>query len=447
MKLWRALFVGIALIAGAMAGYGCNADSGKIGFYCPTDPTDIGYDDIGCVDIRSRCPCAVPGTLTYERPECSAERLRAGPGGLVCPDGGVDGSPGSNPQSADACECLENAPNGFHAPQPFLIGRYDLVPDQCPAELGAFGALQFDDLRVPSPGCPACVCGEPKGTCSPSPNSILIRAASCAEPIGFTVDFNAPASWDGSCTNVHALPAGAECPAGSGILCAQSVYTSALPDPVEECEVLPLPSPSAKGETSKEKPKAGGPVNASTDFPWWNKQALSCHPNEAGDDSLCGPGHDKKCWPKLPEIVVEDAGDAGADAPPQWRYCVRHEDPGIHACPDGSKYKSQYIVYPVDAKIDSRECTACSCSGAGGMCYGTLAVYEDEACSVLINASSLGSIKHDCDDILPPGLAVGSKEMTGLEYVPGKCTPHGGIAIGGVEKDETRAETWCCYVG
>jgi hypothetical protein len=47
-----------------------------------------------------------------------------------------------------------------------------------------------------------------------------------------------------------------------------------------------------------------------------------------------------------------------------------------------------------------------------------------------------------CLDIVTPGIALGSKEVTSLQYSPGKCEPMGGTLSGTVEK--TDPYTFCC---
>lgn len=375
--------------------------------------------------------CYNPKSDAYNMPGCVQARANDVDAGADGADGsdGSESSDGSS--SARACECVPNPPNHFHAPQPFWIGESNKdAPDHCPPEIGAFGALQFADLHVPTPGCPKCVCGEIKGTCSPTPTTISIRAGTCNEPQAYTTNFNVPVGWDGSCTNDKALPAGAECPPGSGIPCAQSIYVSAFPDPIEGCEVVPPPSPSAKDENQVQEKPTGGPSSSNTDLPWWGQVALSCSASSPGPDSECGLDS-LTCRSKLPE---------------GWRHCVRHEDPGIHECEVNSEYTERFITYPDDAKIDNRICTACGCKASGGLCYGTFSVFEDDACTVPVTTDGLGSITYDCNDVIPAGRAIGSKSMTNIEYVPGKCQPTGGVAIGTVELDETKAETWCCWV-
>ncbi|MDI1451702.1 hypothetical protein [Polyangium sp. 6x1] len=334
--------------------------------------------------------------------------------------------------------CITNAPYGFHEPQPFWIGsNTSKAPLFCPRDVGAFGGgRSFADLNVPSPGCPACVCGDVTGTCSSTPGTILVRAATCEVPQAYTYDFGAPASWDGSCTSVNALPASAECPPGSGILCAQSIYISALPDPVGVgCEPVPPPVPSAREDApSSNKPKA--PSSSNDTAPSWGRVALSCNGSEAGEPGSCGAS--AACRFELP---IETAGE---DDGGSWRYCARHQEKGIHPCM-GSWYTEQIVVYPDDAKIDTRGCTSCECKASGGSCYATFAVYEDDACTVPVTTDGIGSTKHDCNDVIPAGRPLGSKQLLDLHFVPGTChLIGGGSPFGTVELDETKAETWCC---
>jgi hypothetical protein len=80
----------------------------------------------------------------------------------------------------------------------------------------------------------------------------------------------------------------------------------------------------------------------------------------------------------------------------------------------------------------------------GSACVGRLRTFEDGACSKLrldIDVSSLGE---QCTNYFPPGPAVGSKEITGLTYLPGFCEPTGGEPIGEVTPDPGQAVTGCC---
>jgi hypothetical protein len=70
-------------------------------------------------------------------------------------------------------------------------------------------------------------------------------------------------------------------------------------------------------------------------------------------------------------------------------------------------------------------------------------VYEDEQCTTFVDMASLNSETYGCSNVVP-GVAVGSKELVDLTYLPGTCAPTGGLPIGTVEKDDAEAVTWCC---
>lgn len=388
-------FISLAVLASAgliVFADGCTGDfwGDAVRGCCPTDPSDPTYDDEQCIDNRAKLNAA----------------RDAGYDGAGC----VSVFPGYEGQNTDQeilTVCVPNAPDHFDPPQPLWVGPRVEDPG-CSPEIGAFGDIRYDGLITPDPGCPACVCGPIDGSCSPKPNTIQLRADYCDVLQTYTSDFSAPENWDGSCTNLNAMPAGAECPAGSGIPCAKSIYTSPLANPVEGCKPIPVPVPKAH-----------------SDRPVWATAIRSC--NATPIDLAC-PDHDAQRFAALP---------AG------WRHCVRYRDNGIHECPLGSQYKDQVIAYASDGYIDSRKCTECGCEASGGTCYGTFNVYEDEQCTKFIQNDILNSETSACAD-LTPGQAVGSKELVDLTYVPGKCEPTGGVPIGTVEKNDANAVTWCC---
>lgn len=389
-----------------VAANGCTGDywTGDPRGCCPTDPKHPMYDDLICIEGRNQLAAA--RDAGYDGAGCRAS---------------YPGFEGQAIDEAIESVCVPNAPNDFYPPQPLWVGPKEADPG-CIPEIGAFGGREYNDLDVPDPGCPACVCGPIYGSCSPRPNIILIRADYCEVLQTYTTNFSAPENWDGSCTNVNAMPAGAECPVGSGIPCAQSIYTSSLLDPVEKCEPIPLPVPKARADAVASSIPT---TNAHSDWPTWSTLALSC--NATPIDLAC-PDHDSTRFAVLPK---------------DWRRCVRHRDKGIHECPSGSQYKNQFIAYSGNGYKDTRQCTECGCKAAGGTCYGTFNVYEDEQCTKFINGATLNSETYECTNFMP-GQAVGSKELVDLTYVPGECKPTGGLAIGTVEKDDAEAVTWCC---
>jgi hypothetical protein len=371
----------------------------------------------GCgipVDWGNARDCFDPNDPGYGDPEVCGSR----------PDSGTDastedaGSSSSSSGSSARCSgtCVDNAPNDFAPPQIVYVGeplaKYSY---SCPSEAGAFGGREYLNLHVPDPGCPKCICGPIEGTCNPRPNNIFLRAGTCDVLQLPTTNFAAPEGWDGSCTSLNAMPANVECPPGSGVPCAQSVYASTLLDPEQACEPVPMPVPKA-----------------TSDSPRWETMVLSCSTTPRSES--CTEAAANTCLPPLP---TTEAG---------WRYCVRHDDPGVHACPSSidSPFSEQIIAY--SDYIDTRKCTECGCKASGGSCHGILRVYKDNACSTneLVIAEGFSSEITLCSNFSMAGTEVGSKEMTDVVYVPGSCTPTGGVAVGTAYPDEATAATWCC---
>jgi hypothetical protein len=318
------------------------------------------------------------------------------------------------PSESDAqsirMECVSKSPDFFKDPQPVWFGPKAEAPKECHEDMGAFGGRYYFNLYAPSSeGCAECACGPIEGSCSPTPNSIQLHSGSCNEPQSSATDFGPPGNWDGSCTNNHSVAANAECPAGSGIPCAQSVYISALPDPTEGCKPVTIPVPKAI-----------------SDAPAWREVALSCNAPELGQ------GHCQNDEVLVPTDPNDD----------RWHFCVLPTKE--LECKTESRYPHKVVVYSEHAIIDHRSCTECECKATGGECYASFSLYEDDACSKLLTQDLISSDKSDCNDINPPGLAVGSKKITDLSYQPGKCEPTGGVPVGNVEADPLEAVTWCC---
>lgn len=354
--------------------------------------------------------CWDPEDPAYNDPECAGRDAGS--------DVNVEEDAGSSTSSSGLsarCSgtCVPNEPNGFDDPQPVYFGSKTGQYLTCPKELGEFGGMQYFGLNIPSPGCPSCVCGSIKGSCFP-PTTITARAGTCDELQPAMVDFSGPQNWDGSCTNVNALPAGAECPLASGVLCAQSIDSTNLPPPTQGCEPIPVPVPKA-----------------TNDRPWWSNFVLSC--SSSAMLETCENAASTTCLPALPPNE------------PGWRYCVRAQMPGEQICPVGwgAKFTKQMLAY--ENYIDTRTCTECECHPSGGACYGTLRVYTDDSCSSNeLFSTTLSSDMTNCENLLPPGETLGSKEFTDVMYMPGKCEPTGGMPVGGVELDTKTMVTWCC---
>lgn len=392
------------------------------------DKNDVDFNAPSCV--RSRCRLdagAVDETdVAYNEAICIKKRCELDAGADGC-DAGTSSSSSSSGSSA-VCPgtCVPNAPNYFVGPEIVYIGQAkakyvfeDDGYDPCPSGAGSLGDRQWTDLYIPPPGCPACICGPIEGSCAP-PKEISVRSNICDAQPADSLDFSGPDAWDGLCTNVNAVPGGLECPPNSGVPCAQSILSSPLPAPIQGCKPIPLPV-----------------VNATNDAPTWKKMVLSCNANATNES--CDDSTATKCLPPLPK---EEDG---------WRYCVRSQDKGVFPCPGGS-YGEQFLAY--DEFIDTRKCTECVCEAFGGACSGTLRVYKDDTCSTNeLSADLITSDMSVCANV-PPGEAIGSKEVTDLMYEPGKCEPTGGEPIGTVTEVTTKilpdglehatVTTWCC---
>jgi hypothetical protein len=56
----------------------------------------------------------------------------------------------------------------------------------------------------------------------------------------------------------------------------------------------------------------------------------------------------------------------------------------------------------------------------------------------------VASLGDQCTNLFPPGVAIGSTEITPPKYFPGTCSPSGGEPFGEVKPDDKRAVTICC---
>jgi hypothetical protein len=133
--------------------------------------------------------------------------------------------------------------------------------------------------------------------------------------------------------------------------------------------------------------------------------------------------------------------------PEDTNTCVmRH---GEHACPpewEGSRFVVYEFTANVTGYIEGCDCTPCACGEAfGGFCLARLRTFQDGACSKLITDDAIASLGGaHCENVYPPGLAIGSVEITPPEYIAGACEPSGGEPIGSVNPDPAHAVTACC---
>ncbi|MRG94557.1 hypothetical protein [Polyangium spumosum] len=333
----------------------------------------------------------------------------------VLPDAGTDASDAGE-TSAIGCTgpCIPRGPDGWSDPRAVWIGDASKAPTFCPENMDmGLRTRAFADLEWEYGTCEPCGCTAPTGTCTTLPETIEVRAALCAQQ-GTALPFGGPDGWDGSCTNANAIPAGAMC---GGTLCAQSLAVSPLGPPVEDgCEPVVIPA---------EKPPHAGTPTMSGPTWTWKTHAISCYLPTCEDPK-------EACMRTL------------APLPEGFAHCVSLS--GFHACPETWNAK-ELVAYDDDkaGAIDGRACTACECGApAGGACLARVRTFEDGACAKLISDDAISSSVEQCSNVSIAGLAIGSKEITPPEYIPGACATSGGEPTGAVVPNPDRATTFCC---
>ncbi|MDI1450782.1 hypothetical protein QHF85_42475 [Polyangium sp. 6x1] len=321
-------------------------------------------------------------------------------------------NPGPTPQAGSTCtQACVPVPSGgagywSEVPVSVRFDKADALPKFCPEGVPNEKFRLFDQLVAPPAECEACACEPSEGTCEGGPpQTIEIRAGTCAESAAVTLPFSGPAGWSGACTSAGALPAGASC---GGELCAQSVLVSALPGPTSESCAATSAAPAFTTKTE------------------WKLGALACMANT--NDDTCGQS-------AIKEYCVADPG-------PEFLYCV-HGKGVMEPCPDNYNFE-RHEMYP-EEPIDDRGCEACECGApAGSACAGSLRLYDDAACASQFEQASLGSTDDKCIDVFPVGRAIGAKAVTGVTYVPGTCSSSGGAPKGLASPNKISAITFCC---
>lgn len=150
-----------------------------------------------------------------------------------------------------------------------------------------------------------------------------------------------------------------------------------------------------------------------------------------------GSAASKKC-PTGSSTLCAQAVAVSALGPPVDEACapIAESRPIPRVIASEPWWKTKAVGYKVPA---------CSCGApTGSLCTGHFRIFEDDACGKLISDNPIASIGDQCSNVLPPGKAIGSKEITDLTYIPGVCAPMGGEPIGDVQPDPTHALTFCC---
>jgi len=396
---------------------------------CGSDPWTIPCTPAGgCGDGGFKCvegECLPPCKTTAD---CPTKDSNGNPATLECiegtcyppdlrPDTGTTndaGDGGDAGKSSAVCgDPCTPVPKGWSSMQAFWVGPIEKAPfyGEFHGEKTLPRFTGRADLDAAPAECDVCSCGESTGKCTTLPASIEVHAATCGQA-GSSLSFGGPTNWDGSCSNANSIPAGQKCPTGSSTLCAQSVSVAPLGAPADEsCAPFTDKLPVARA-------RIYGPD--------WKTAAV-------GYD-MPGCDTNESCVPSI------------NDLPSGFRSCIYQH--GEHECP-ASWNDDRVVVYEVTVDkagyVDARNCSPCSCGApVGSLCVGQFRVFEDAACMKQISADPISSLDGQCTNIIPAGKAIGSKEISGLAYLPGMCEPIGGEPIGAAMPDPDQAVTFCC---
>ena len=390
------------------------------------NPKHDEYDDGWCVELRRPDACMNPKRDSYDWDMCIG--YRKDPEGYKraymgwSPDAGADAADAADDVDASSVRmgrCGPNAPDNYSDPESVWFGPIGNAPAECPGKTDPFGNPKYSKLNESKlDGCALCGCEPIIVTCSLAANTIHFRDDLCDGDANLMTNFGPLENWDGSCSSDHAIVASAECPLGSGIPCVQSFYASALPEPHQECKTIEIQVP-----------------HAITDVPKWQNLALSCTSTPVVPSVEL-----RKSFPADKKDIYDMCIPGGEG----WRTCVQPKTTDSMECDANSLFNVKMVAYEESGYIDTRHCSACGCEASGGACVGTLNVYEDNVCGSLLATETLDSNGPTCDDLLPPGKAIGSKDLKDLHYVPGNCKATGGTAQGDVIEDEAKAVIWCC---
>jgi hypothetical protein len=316
--------------------------------------------------------------------------------------GGTGAGGGGGKEDDTTCdgECVPGATQGWHHAW-FWIGPVN-EERPCPSFAPNFTFKGYKGLIAPH-DCDACSCESSTGTCK-LPSVITARSEICGSG-GQEFSFDAPDPWDGMCTDMNAIPAEPDC---SNIPCIQSLTIEAITLVNEKC---------APSET---------PVPRGLPTPMWETVAIGCSREGALTGCNNGAG---VCLP------TPDLG---------WQHCVWPGDTAEkieRECPP-SYNEVRHLFY--EAIDDQRKCSMCDCSPPqGSFCSALFSLYHDAACSVpLPLIRPIGSAFADCINLFPPGMVLGSKAITDVDYIPGSCEPLGGEPEG--QATPIRPVTVCC---
>lgn len=161
---------------------------------------------------------------------------------------GGGGAGGTGAGDTCAGQCVPHEPLGWSSPALLWFGPPGQEPP-CPESASLIGYRGNADLGWFPHTCAACSCDPPAATCSLPLGWSAANNHLCPADAPGTTDtsFAAPAGWDGECTAVNAVPAGADC---GGEPCVQSLSIPAPELAVGPCApkvAEPPPAPDVGG--------------------------------------------------------------------------------------------------------------------------------------------------------------------------------------------------------
>jgi hypothetical protein len=304
-------------------------------------------------------------------------------------DAGVTSDAGDAGPTCDGV-CVAHIPLDWNPPALVWMGaKADAPPCYTVASAPYEEYVGYGDPDAPL--CGACTCDAPTGSCE-LPATLTAAASTCATDgsgVAHT-SFDAPASWDGTCTAANAIPAAMLC---SGAPCVQSITTA--PPTLKQSGCLPV-------EPANNLP------------PTWKTFVRVCVASPGFH--LCGTMLES-CAPQPPSSAFKIC---------TLRTSVSASEP----CPD--VYPEKHIFY--DGSVP--HCSPCTCGVPdGSSCTGSISIFQNGTCSAPpLQVVDINAKGPKCTD-LPPGSALGSKAASMPTYSGGSCMPSGG---------EPAATVICC---
>jgi hypothetical protein len=286
------------------------------------------------------------------------------------------GCGGSDPCSSDPSLCADaslgtctgqcvNVPESWNPGFLLWLGPEGSTLPTCP-DVANRAYPGYADTPPTTVDCAPCTCTSSQGFCLLS-TQMSANGAACPGDPSKVIPFDAPDTWDGTCTAMDAIPSASS-------LLASPPYLNSM----SNC--FPASAPPIM--------IAGGKT-----------RALVC---ENGYGVLPG----QQCLNPSETCTVQQV--------PGFLSCIFQG--GDQTCPDGWPVK--HLEYD-----DSQEC-GCNCGApTGDQCTTTLTVYSDGACMNALGSAMLSSEQPQVCIDTTPGSPYGSMSSSPVVYQSGTCMP------------------------